>query len=273
MQQRLPVVPATIATMWPCGICCYHLATKVLHLELLSSDDKGLGLSVCMCVRPVSPHRWADRCVQVQLSSITLHSLSVRVQALSLDGCPQRLPMRAQEQQDGRKALLSAGLMPTKVQHCRHNMAQAGLSQCVCKSVPSSLRCQAWWVKINPISFLTSNPTLKFLLCQLCSWKKHVSGPKQEPWTFQYLSEGSRLWLVEQMWCHITTRTTTTNKTTITTILKQHLCGRGQQLPKKKTFYSHVSNCEAVLRLETTTVSLLFVTLFSLCVVVVFYVC
>lgn len=55
---------------------------------------------------------------------------------------------------------------------------------CVWKSVPSSLRCQAWWVKINSISLLTSNPTLEFLLCQLYSFefeKEHDPGPKEEP--------------------------------------------------------------------------------------------
>lgn len=45
---------------------------------------------VCMCARPVNPHRWVDRGVQVLISSITVHSLSVQEQALSLGGRPPR---------------------------------------------------------------------------------------------------------------------------------------------------------------------------------------
>lgn len=84
----------------------------------------------CVCahtrVYPVHPHRWADCCLQVPISSITLHSLSVQVQVLSLGRpppTPQRQPIRGQEQRNGRAAMLSAGLMPTKVYRCRHSVA------------------------------------------------------------------------------------------------------------------------------------------------------
>lgn len=91
----------------------------------------------CVC-----PHRWADCCVQVQLRSITLHSLSARAQAVSPGGCPpplpQRQPIRAREQWDGRAPLLSAGLMPIKVQRCRHSVAQ-GRARRVCVEVSTKL--------------------------------------------------------------------------------------------------------------------------------------
>ncbi len=99
-----------------------------------SSLDMGLGfsgVSVCNCVC-VCPHWWAGHSGQVKLSNIMLHSLSLGVEALSLGGHPQGQPIRALRQWDGRAALLSAGLMPTKVQRCRHSVAQAGLNECVC---------------------------------------------------------------------------------------------------------------------------------------------
>lgn len=88
---------------------------------------------------------------------------------------PPRQPIRAWEQRDGRVALLSAGLMP----------AAARRGAVVCEeSEQSSLRCQAWWVKINPFSLLTANPALKFVVCELWSYefgKDDDSGAKPEP--------------------------------------------------------------------------------------------